>query len=90
MDKQGKQTKTGTPLFDGMNYAFWNIRMRVFLQAQGADVWKAVVNKYNVPSNPLDGNGRKLYKDNSKAMNGILSGLTKTVFVKVMHCETVK
>ena len=31
-----------------------------------------------------------LYEDNSKAMNAILSGLTKIVFVKVMHCEIVK
>ena len=48
------------------------------------------MNKYNVPPNPPDGNGRKLYEDNSKAVNAILSGLTKTIFVKVMHCETAK
>ena len=40
MDKQEEQTKTGTPLFDGLNYA---LRMRLFLQAQGVDVWKEVV-----------------------------------------------
>jgi hypothetical protein len=38
MDKQGEFTKNGTPLFDGKNYAFWSIRMRQFLQAQGFDV----------------------------------------------------
>jgi hypothetical protein len=31
MDKQGEFTKTGTSLFDGKNYVFWSIRMRVFL-----------------------------------------------------------
>ena len=60
--------------------------MRVFLQAQGVDFWKAVVNRYNVPTTPPIVNvGKKLYEDNSKAMNKILSGLAETVFVKVMH-----
>ena len=91
MDKQGKHTKIGTPLFDGLNYALWSIRMRVYLQAQGADVWKRVANRYDILANPLgDTHGRKLYEDNSKAMNAILSGLNEIVFVKVMHCETMK
>ena len=65
--------------------------MRVFLQAQGAEVWKVVVSKYIVPANPPTYNqGKKSYEDNSKAMNAILSGLTETIFVKVMHCETTK
>ena len=83
MDKQGKKNKTGTHLFDGLNYEFWNVRMRVYLQAQGADVWKIVANKYDVPVNtPTYAHGKKLYEDNSKEMNAILSGLTETVFVK--------
>ena len=65
--------------------------MRVFLQAQGIDAWKVIVNRYNVLATPPINNiGRKLYEDNSKAMNANLSGLTKIVFVKVMHCETAK
>ena len=52
MDRQGKQTKTGTPLFDGLNYAFWSIRMKVYLQAQGTDVWKMIVNTYDIPTGP--------------------------------------
>ena len=91
MDKQGKHTKTGTPVFNGLNYAFWNVRMRAFMQAQEVDVWKAVVNRYNVPATPpVDNVGKKLYEDNSKEMNAILSGLAETVYVKVMHCETAK
>ena len=91
MDKQGKKTKSRTLLFDGLNYAFWNVRIRVFLQAQGVHVRKAVVNKYNVPATPpVDNIGNKIYEDNSKEMNAILSGLTETIFVKVMHCETAK
>ena len=74
-----------------MNYELWNVRARLFLQAQGIDVWKVVVNGYNVPAAPpIDNAGRKLYEGNSKEMNAILSGLVESVFVKVMHCETAK
>ena len=91
IDKKGKQTKTGTPLFDGLNYAFWIVRMRVFLQAQGIDVWQVVVNGYNVPASlPISNAGRNIYEGNSKEMNAILSILVESVFVKVMHCETAK
>ena len=61
------------------------------LQDQGVGVWKAVVNRYNVPAiPPTDQAPKKLYEDNSKAMNAILSSLVETIFVKVMHCETAK
>ena len=50
MDRQGKQSKTGTPLFDGLNYAFWSIRIKVYLQAQGTYIWKMIENTYNIPS----------------------------------------
>ena len=29
-------------LFDGTNYAYWKVRMKVFLQALGEQVWQAV------------------------------------------------
>ena len=51
------------------------------------------MNTYDIPTNPpADGRGneKKLYEENSKLMNVILSGLTETLFVKVMHCETTK
>ena len=92
MDRQGKQTKTGTPLFDGLNYAFWSIRMKVYLQAQWTDIWKMIENTYNIPSttSATTATDKKKFEDNSKAMNALLSGLTETIFVKVMHCETTK
>ena len=92
MDRQGKQTKTRTPLFDGLNYAFWSIRMKVYLQAQGTNIWKMIVNIYDIPVGPSATNSteKKIFEDNSKVMNAILSGLTEIVFVKVMHYETAK
>ena len=65
--------------------------MRVYLQSQGVDVWKEVMKRYNVIATPpTDHAAKKLYEDNSKAMNTILSSLAETLFVKVMHCETTK
>ena len=92
MDRQGKQTKIGTPLFDGLNYAFWSIRMKVYLQAQGTDIWKMIENTYNIPSTTLatTATDKNNFENNLKAMNALLSGLTETVFVKVMHYETAK
>jgi hypothetical protein len=44
--------KEESPLFDGTNYVFWNIRMRVHLQALGYDVWKSVVIGYTPSKTP--------------------------------------
>jgi hypothetical protein len=84
-------TKNGTPMFDGQNYAFWRRRMRTFLQAQGFDIWQAVVNRYKTPASPpTDVVGKRLYEINSKAMNAIQSGLVDSIYVKVMHCDATK
>ena len=76
MDKKSKFTKHGLPLFDGRNYTFWSIRMKLFLQSQGVDVWQACLNTYNASVTiPIDPVSRRLYESNSKAMYGILGGL---------------
>ena len=66
--------------------------MKVYLQAQGTDIWKMIENTYNIPSttSATTATDKKNFEDNSKAMNALLSGLTETVFVKVMHYETAK
>jgi hypothetical protein len=91
MDKESDFTKHGLPLFDGHNYAFWSIKMKLFLQSQGVDVWKVVLNEYKAPTTiPIDATRKKLYESNSKAMYAILGGLACLEFVKVMHCESAK
>jgi hypothetical protein len=76
MDKKFDSTKHGLPLFDGHNYAFWSIRMKLFLQSQGVYVWKDVLNEYRAPTTvPTDVAGKKLYESNSKAIYAILGGL---------------
>ena len=49
MENYVEYSKLGSPLFDGLNYAFWSIHMNLFLQLLGLYVWKAVVNGYSPP-----------------------------------------
>jgi hypothetical protein len=74
MDKKFDFTKHGLPLFDGHNYVFWSIRMKLFLQSQGVDVWQVVLNEYKTPAIvPTDAAGKRFYENNS--MYAILGGL---------------
>jgi hypothetical protein len=83
--------KNGIPQFDGHNYAFWSRRMKTYIQAQGFEVWKSIVDGYKEPViPPTNENGRKLKLNNSKAKNAILNGLVDSVYVKVMHCISAK
>ena len=92
MDKYGEYSELGLPLFDGTNYAFWSIHMKLFLQSQGLDVWLDVENGYIVlDTTPIAGTTeRRLMKCNAKAMYAIQGGLIGSKFVKVMHCTLAK
>ena len=65
--------------------------MTVFLMAQVFEVWNSVVNGYTTPTTPpTNTNGKKLYESNAKAMDVILSGLSRSKFVKVIHCDSTR
>jgi hypothetical protein len=83
--------KNGIPQFDGHNYALWSIRMKIYVQAHGFDVWKSIINGYKYPATPpIDNNGNKLSQNNLRAKIAILNGLVDSVYVKVMHCNSTK
>jgi hypothetical protein len=44
--------KNGIPQFDGHNYGLWSRRMKTYVQAQGFEVWKSIVDGYNEPTVP--------------------------------------
>lgn len=91
MDNQDGFTKNETPIFDGTNYAFWRVRMRVYLMALGCKVWDSVVTRYSTTTNPpIDTTRIKLVDNNDKAMNAILYGLVCPGFMKVMQFELAK
>lgn len=76
MDKQEIFSKIGAPIFDGTNYAFWKVRMRVYLMAQSFEVWNSVVTSYSTTTNPpIAVARRKLVDNNVKSMNAYYLGL---------------
>ncbi|XP_057847433.2 uncharacterized protein LOC131057276 [Cryptomeria japonica] len=51
----------------------------------------SIVNDYTDPTTPPTyPYAKKEFKNNAKAMNALLYGISESEFVKVMHCETTK
>jgi hypothetical protein len=62
--------------------------MKSNLLALGFDVWKSVENGYTAPTTPPTHTvGKKIFNDNSRAINVILGGLINPIFLKLMHCK---
>jgi hypothetical protein len=78
------------PLFDGTNFSFWNIRMRAYLMALGADVWDVVETGYTELVVLASKDDKLEFSFNAKGMNAIFNGLFEAEFVKVMHLDTAK
>jgi hypothetical protein len=84
-------SKIGIPQFDGEYYAFWRRRMKTHIHALGFDVWRSIVDGYKAPTiPPTDKDGKKLEENNSRATSALLNGLTKSIYTKVMHCDSAK
>ncbi|KAF7824929.1 DUF4219 domain-containing protein/UBN2 domain-containing protein [Senna tora] len=43
---------TKPPFFDGTNYTFWKLKMKVFIQSQNVDVWRAISQGPHVVTRP--------------------------------------
>ena len=92
MDQQEGLATNRPPLFTRENYAYWSVRMKCHLMSLGWKVWAATEREYKIRDDgiPTDGTELGQYESNAKSLNGILSGLKNTVFVKVMQCKTTK
>ena len=65
------------PLLGDDGYVIWSMRMKLYLQALGYDVWQSIENGYTPPkSRPKGSATKKLHRDNAKAMSNILSVLS--------------
>ena len=49
------QSSIRPPLFCGDNYTFWKAKMRIFLQSQGREIWKCIINGPYIPTKTVDG-----------------------------------
>ncbi|XP_068498115.1 uncharacterized protein [Phaseolus vulgaris] len=90
------------PMFGGLNYAFWKIRMKFFMESIDMGIWDLVVNGYFVPvqvvkdetvKNPWsewsDSEKKKAQYD-SLAKNIITSALNMDEFFMVSQCNSAK
>ncbi|KAL2330602.1 hypothetical protein Fmac_018183 [Flemingia macrophylla] len=90
------------PLFCGDNYAFWKVRMKIFMQSVHRSIWQAVVTDYKVPTMLV--NGKEVEKPfeewdqtemrraeiDAKALNIIHSALNSDEFFRISAYATAK
>ena len=80
-------------LFDGTNYAYWKVRMRVFLQSLDEKVWQAMEIGKTKPmevSTNQDDAKIKAANFNSRALNALFNTVTNDEFKKISSTETAK
>ena len=81
------------PLFDGTNYTYWKVCMRVFLQSLDEKVWQAVEIGWTKPKEaPVEWDDAKIKAENlnSRALNVLFSVVTNEEFKKISSTETSK
>ena len=81
------------PLFDGTNYTYWKIRMKVFLHALGEQVWQAIEIGWIKPREaPVDWDEETIKEKNfnSRALNALFCGVTNEEFKRISSTEVAK
>ena len=81
------------PLLDGINYAYWKVRMRALLQSLDEKVWQAMEIGWTKPTEAsADWDDAKIKAENfnSRAMNALFSAVTNEEFKKMSSIETAK
>ena len=79
------------PLFNGTNYAYWEVHMRAFLQSLDDEVWQVVENGWTKPKEaPTDWDEAKIKvaNFNSRALNALFSAVTNEEFKKISSTKT--
>ena len=79
--------------FDNTNYAYWKVRMRVFLQSLNEKVWQAVEIGWTKPTEaPANWDDAKIKAANinSRVLNVLFSAVTNDEFKKISFTETAK
>ena len=82
-----------SPLFDGTNYTYWKVRMKVFLQALGEQIWQAIEVGWIKPKEALvdwDEATIKAANFNNRALNALFNGVTNEEFKKISSMEIAK
>uniref|UniRef100_A0A151UI80 DUF4219 domain-containing protein n=1 Tax=Cajanus cajan TaxID=3821 RepID=A0A151UI80_CAJCA len=75
------------PIFNGENYVYWKIRMRIFIEAIDIAVWDAIENGPYIPMTKDDDGKRK---KTLEAKNIITSALSIDEFFRISQCKSAK
>jgi len=43
------------PMFSGVNYQFWKVKMRIFIESIDRGIWNAIINGPYIPMHIVDG-----------------------------------
>jgi len=90
------------PMFSGVNYQFWKVRMKIFIESIDRGIWNAIVNGPFIPMHVVDGvsttkcfdeltdlKNKKMQYD-CVAKNIITSALNLDEFFRVSQCSSAK
>jgi len=90
------------PMFSGVNYQFWKVRMKIFIESIDRGIWNAIVNGPFIPMYVVDGVStakcfdelthleyKKMQYD-CVAKNIITSALNLDEFFRVSQCSSAK
>ena len=80
-------------LFVGTNYAYWKVRMRVFLQSLDEEAQLAIEVGWTKPTDPpasWDDTKIKTVNFNSNALNALFNAMTNEEFKKIFYTESEK
>jgi len=76
------------PLFCGMNYELWCIRMKFFVESIDRKIWNVITNSYLMPISENVSSEREHL--DCVAMNIIVSALDSNELLKVSECSSAK
>ncbi len=84
--------KFESPIFTGSNYVIWSERMKLFLLAQGLEVWHILEDGYTIPSDllTLGKVEKRRYDCNSRAASIITRAVVDSELIKIVHLSTEK
>jgi len=93
---------TGHPYIYGVNYQFWKVRMKIFIESIDRGIWNAIVNGPYIPMSVVNGVSvakpygelteaeNKCVQYDCVAKNIITSALNLDEFFRVSQCSSVK
>ena len=75
------------PHFDGNNYAYWKVRMKVFLKSIDERVWNSIEYEWEKPTTPVSEwqtSQKEATAFNSKVMNAIFNAVSKMLRLLIL------